>query len=57
MSEKQKELIKLMNEFCSETFDLSYPRTKEEARDYISRNIKEYIRLTSDNWSITNNYF
>ena len=42
MTERQRNLIKAMNEFCKEKFDLSYSRTKEEAREYISRNIEEY---------------
>lgn len=46
MTEKQIRLIKLMNQFCAEKFDLSHTKTKEEARDYINRNIDEYKQLT-----------
>lgn len=57
MTEKQKELIDCMNEFCKEKFDMSYQRTKEEARDYISRNIEEYKLLSMDNWIMSHGYF
>ena len=57
MTEKQKELIERMNEFCKEKTDISYQRTKEEARDYISRNIEEYKLLSMDNWNISHGYF
>ena len=46
-----------MNEFCREKFDLSYERTKEEAKEYISRNIDEYKLLTINNWALSNGYF
>lgn len=57
MTEKQKELIEAMNEFCTEKFDLSYKRTKDEARDYISRNIEEFKLLTLSSWATENGYF
>lgn len=57
MTEKQKELIEAMNEFCREKFDLSYERTKDEARDYISRNIEEFKLLTLSSWATENGYF
>ena len=57
MTEKQRDLIEWMNEFCTEKFDLSYYRTKEEARDYISRNIDEYKLLSVNNWCLSNGYF
>lgn len=57
MTEKQKDLIECMNEFCSKQFDLSYPRTKEEAREYISKNIEEYKLLSASNWQLNNGYF
>ena len=56
MTTKQKELIECMNEFCREKFDLSYPRTKKEASDYISRNIEEYKLLSANNWCVENGY-
>ena len=57
MTDKQKQLIECMNEFCKEKSDLSYQRTKEEARDYISKNIEEYKLLSMDNWNISHGYF
>lgn len=57
MTEKQKDLIECMNEFCREKFDLSYQRTKTEARDYISRNIEEYKLYSADNWCLAHGYF
>ena len=57
MTDKQRELIECMNEFCREKFDLSYERTKEEASEYISRNIDEYKLLTTSNWALSKGYF
>lgn len=57
MTDKQRELIECMNEFCFHKFDLSYERTKEEAREYISKNIEEYKLHTADPWVIMNGYF
>ena len=57
MTDKQRELIEAMNEFCREKFDLSYERTKEEASEYISRNIDEYKLLTMSTWALSNGYF
>lgn len=57
ITNKQKALIENMNEFCTERFDLSIPRTKAEARDYISRNIKQFKLFTLSNWALTNGYF
>lgn len=56
MTDKQRELIECMNEFCRKKFDLSYPRTKEEARDYISKNIEEYKLLSASYWHKINGY-
>lgn len=57
MTEKQKDLIECMNEFCTEKFDLSFPRTKEEAKKYISKNMDEYKLLTTDDWCLSHGYF
>lgn len=57
MTDKQRELIECMNEFCSKKFDLSYERTKEEAREYISKYIDEYKLFTMDTWVLENGYF
>lgn len=50
MTYLQEVLIEGMNEFCAEKFDLSYERTKEEAEEYINKNIDEYKSLTTHNW-------
>lgn len=42
MSNSQRKLIESMNMFCSKKFDLSYERTREEAKEYIRENITEY---------------
>lgn len=52
ITEKQKELIEDMNEFCTEKFDLSFERTCKEASDYISRNMEQFKLLTMDSWAI-----
>ena len=60
MTEKQKALIECMNEFASglyEYFDLSYPRSKNEAREYIAKNIELYKLASSNTWVIENGYF
>ena len=50
MTYLQEVLIEGMNEFCAEKFDLSYERTREEAEEYITKNIDEYKSLTTHNW-------
>ena len=50
MTYLQEVLIEGMNEFCAEKFDLSYERTREEAEEYITKNIDEYQSLTTHNW-------
>ena len=57
MTDKQRELIECMNEFCTKKFDLSYERSKEEAREYISKNIDEYKLLITSDWALSNGYF
>ena len=52
ITNKQRELIEDMNEFCDEYFDLSIHRTKKEASEYISRNIDEYKLKLIDNWGL-----
>lgn len=51
ITDKQKELIEWMNEFCMEKFDFT-GKTRQEASAYISRNIEEYKLLTMDEWQI-----
>lgn len=52
MTDKQRDLIECMNEFCDEKFDLSIPRTLEEAKLYISRNIEQYKLNTMTSWEM-----
>ena len=51
MTEKQRELIKDMNEFCTEKCPLD--ADVKTASDYISRNIEEFKLLTIDNWQLS----
>lgn len=53
MTDRQRDLIEAMNEFCKEKCDLS--ASVEEASDYIDRNIDEYKLLAIDEWQ--NQYF
>lgn len=57
ITEKQRELIEWMNEFCREKFDLSGHPTKAAARAYISRNIEEYKLQTASDWQLENGCF
>lgn len=52
MTEKQKELIDVMNEFCREKLNYDESTTKAEARDYIMRNMENFKLLTMDCWQI-----
>ena len=52
ITEKQKALIDDMNEFCTEKLKYDEKTTKEEASEYISRNIEQFKWLTMDNWQI-----
>lgn len=52
ITEKQKRLIDDMNEFCTEKFHYNENTTKEQARQYISRNIQQFKLLTMDSWQI-----
>lgn len=49
MTDMQKKWIEDMNRFCSEKFDLSYPRQAQEATAYIDRNLEEYQTLMFTN--------
>lgn len=49
ITEKQRQFIEDMNEFCREKFDFK-GKTRKEASEYISRNIEEYKLETMDNW-------
>lgn len=48
MTEKQRDLIEQMNEFCREKCDLNV--SVKEASEYISRNIEEYRLEITDTW-------
>ena len=39
----QRSLIESMNKYCEEKFDLSYPRTRDEASYYVKKHIDEYL--------------
>lgn len=52
ITQKQKALIDDMNEFCTEKLNYDENTTKEEAREYISRNIEQFKLLTMDNWQM-----
>lgn len=51
ITEKQRQLIEDMNEFCREKFDFKN-KTRKKASEYISRNIDEYKLAIMDNWQI-----
>ena len=38
-------------------FDTTYERSKEEAREYISKNIDEYKLFITSDWALSNGYF
>ena len=48
MTNKQRELIECMNEFCWEKCDMN--ASVQEANDYIRRNYELYQLMTMDNW-------
>lgn len=52
ITEKQKSLIDDMNEFCREKFIYNEYTPRQEASEYISRNIEEYKLATMDNWQV-----
>ena len=52
ITEKQKALIDDMNECWTEKFNYNKNTTKEEAREYISRNIEQFKLLTMDDWQM-----
>ena len=45
----QRQLIEAMNEFCRDKFNFE-GKTKEDAREYISRHMDEFRLATMDNW-------
>lgn len=49
ITDRQRELIEDMNEFCKEKFDFD-GKTKADAIAYISRNIEEFKLETMSNW-------
>ena len=50
ITDKQKELIDCMNEFCREKLEYDERTSSKEASDYIDRNIEEYKLETMDSW-------
>lgn len=55
MTNKQRELIEDMNEWCHKQCDLDV--SKEIAQEYIEENIDEYRLRTAGEFVITNGYF
>jgi hypothetical protein len=53
-TERQIKYIKAIQEFVGEEFTGT---TKNEASNYIDRNIEEYKLLSSNKWNVTNGYF
>ena len=53
-TQKQLDLIADIEEFVPEKFKGT---TKEEASEYISRNIEMYKLVTTDNWALERGYF
>ena len=53
-TERQIKYIKAIQEFVGEEFTGT---TKNEASNYIDRNIEEYKLLSSYKWNVTNGYF
>ena len=56
ITEKQKQLIQYMNEFCKEKFDLENNHSKKDAQEYIERNIEEFKLFNMDNWCVQNGH-
>lgn len=52
ITQKQIRLIKVMNEFCDEKFDLENNKSKKDAIEYIARNIEEFKLKQMDGWQI-----
>lgn len=52
MTDKQRELIDAMNEFCTEKLIYDDRTTCAEARNYISRNMDQFKLLTMSNWQL-----
>lgn len=52
ITQKQIRLIKVMNEFCNEKFDLENNKSKKDAIEYIARNIEEFKLKQMDGWQI-----
>lgn len=50
MTNKQKDLIDCMNEFCKEYFKYDENTTCQEASAYIDRNIEEYKLAIMSDW-------
>lgn len=47
----QRQLIEVMNEFCREKFDFN-GKTKEDASEYIDRNMTEFKLAQMDKWQM-----
>lgn len=51
ITEKQRQFIEDMNEFCKEKFDFN-GKTRKDASEYISKHIEEYKLAIMDSWQI-----
>ena len=47
ITDVQRNFIEAMNKYCEEKFDLSHPRTIDEASYYVNENIDEYLNKAS----------
>lgn len=51
ITEKQRQFIEDMNEFCKEKFDFN-GKIRKDASEYISKHIEEYKLAIMDSWQI-----
>lgn len=57
ITKAQQEFIESIREFVDEWFDLNANPTKEEASDYIARNIDEFHMRSASRYALENGYF
>lgn len=49
ITDKQRQLIEDMNEFCREKFDFN-GKNRKDASEYIDRNMSEFKLASMSNW-------
>lgn len=49
ITDKQRQLIEDMNEFCREKFDFN-GKNRKDASEYIDRNMSEFKLVSMSNW-------